>query len=64
MRNYRWQVGRRLSNVKHYQPPKINYNEVRQAIDIVKVLIRKETDPFIKSDLAVAGITLNKILLR
>jgi hypothetical protein len=43
---------------------RINYDQVKIAVDIVKGLMKKESDPFIKSDLAKAGMTLNKILLK
>lgn len=53
-----------LSYARSRNRKRINYNEVKSAVDIVKGLMRKESDPFIKSDLAKAGMTLNKILLR
>lgn len=60
---YKWDT-EQLSVVRQKPLRRINYNQVKFAIDIVKGLIRKENDPFVKTDLAKAGITLNRILLR
>jgi hypothetical protein len=54
----------KLSEARSKSLRRINYNQVRFAIDIVKGLIRRENDPLIKSDLAKAGLTLNNLLLK
>jgi hypothetical protein len=54
----------KLSEARGKTLRKINYNQVRFAIDIVKGLIRRENDPCVRSDLAKAGLTLNNILLK
>lgn len=61
--NYQWD-GEKLSEARNKPLRRINYNQVRFAIDIVKGLIRRESDPIVRKDLAEAGMTLNKILLK
>lgn len=43
---------------------RINYNKVKEILDAVKILIKKESEPEVRRELANAGISLNKILLK
>lgn len=53
-----------LRDARQMPKRRINYNQVKFAIDVVKELMRKENDGQIKDELCKAGLTLNKIYLR
>jgi hypothetical protein len=53
-----------LNDARGRKRKRINYDQVKFAMDVVKGLMSKESDPFVKKDLVKAGMTLNKILLR
>lgn len=61
---YSWEVTTTLSEARIKPRKPTNYNHVKFAVDIIKGLIKRENDFTIKSDLAKAGMTLNKILMR
>jgi hypothetical protein len=41
-----------------------SYNQVKDLIDSLKVVMKKESDPDVRKHLATAGLSLNRILLR
>jgi hypothetical protein len=60
---HRWDIETLHAAKMSKQRPK-NYNGVKQVVDGIKELMRKETDPEILHEMASAGMIMNKILLK
>jgi hypothetical protein len=53
-----------MSDVRIMQRKKVNHNQVKVIVDQVKVLMKRESDPEVRRNLATAGISLNNILMK
>jgi hypothetical protein len=60
--SYKWEIT--LSEVRLKPRKKVDYAGIRWLLNGVKSMIKKESDPAVKEDLAKAGMALNKILIK
>jgi hypothetical protein len=63
MRSYKWDIDS-LKDARIMTRKKVPYNKVKSLIDEVKRLMRNELDNDVRSILASAGMSLNKILMK
>jgi len=61
--SHTWDI-KTLHEARIERRKKIPYNKVKDLLDQVKTLMRKEVDPDIRRSLVNAGINLNNILLK